>query len=367
MTPIWNSTDLSLALNQEISFEGQIPRTSSANVRNNDFFIAVKDNRDGHDFIKDALKNGASFVLASKIPKDLTPSEEAKIVLVEDTYEALLNLAKYRRNQSKAKFIAITGSSGKTSTKVKMDYVLSYFVKTFASEASFNNHFGVPLTLASVPVDCEYVIAEIGMNQKGEIRPLAQIVKPDIAIITSILPAQIGNFKSLEEIAEEKGQVFQCPLQNSFAIINRADDAIFDILKKSAIRHGVKTILTFGEKGCDSNLLKYELINKKLAAIKINLGGVIYEFKTSFIGKHNAFNIIAIILTACCLDVNIDKVIDLIEKCEPIEGRGKIMEVEKFSKRFEIIDDSYNANPGSVKASLEHLGSIQSGQKVVIF
>jgi UDP-N-acetylmuramoyl-tripeptide--D-alanyl-D-alanine ligase len=160
--------------------------------------------------------------------------------------------------------------------------------------------------------------------------------------------------------------VFQCPLQNSFAIINKADEAIFDILKKSATRHGVKTILTFGEKGCDSNLLKYELINKRLAAIKINLGGVIYEFKTSFIGKHNALNIISIILTACCLDVNIDKVVDLIEKCEPIDGRGKITEVEKFSKKFEIIDDSYNANPGSMKSSLENLGSIQSGQKVVI-
>ena len=363
---IWNQRDLSLALNQDLHFEGAMPRMNSLQIKPGDFFIAMKGNKDGHDYIKDALQRGASFAIASKLPNDLTPSEEEKVVVVEDTYEALMNLAKYRRNQSKAKFIAITGSSGKTSTKTNLENILSYFGKTFANEGNFNNHLGVPLTLASISLDCQYVVTEIGMNQKGEIKPLAQMVKPDIAIVTSILPAHIGNFKSLEEIAQEKGQVFQCPIQNSYAIINREDDAIFDILKKSAISNGVRTVLTFGHTNCNSNLLKYELINKKLAAIKINLGGVIYEFKTAFIGKHNSLNLISIILTACCLDLNIDKVIDLIEKCEAVNGRGKFSEIENFSKHFEIIDDSYNANPGSVKASLEHLSNIQSGQKVAV-
>jgi UDP-N-acetylmuramoyl-tripeptide--D-alanyl-D-alanine ligase len=369
MTPKWNKKDLSLVLNQEINFEANDIQFNSKEVKAGDLFIALKGNTDGHNYIKDALNNGANFAVATYKPDGLSGSDLEKIILVDDTYQTLLDLANFRRKQSTATFIAITGSCGKTSTKHHLANILSNFGNTFASKASFNNHLGVPLTIASIPPDCKYVVTEVGTNNAGEIKPLAQLIKPDIAIITGVLPSHIGNFGSLKEIAHEKGQIFQGLInQSSTAIINKGDNAeIFQILKQSAALSGIKNIITFGDElSSDCALLDYQLINNNSARLKFKIGGMMHECQTHLIGKHNAINLLSIVLVSCCLDLNLEKVMSLIEKCEPIDGRGKVLPINKFDTHFELIDDSYNANPGSVKAALENLASLDSNQKVAI-
>jgi UDP-N-acetylmuramoyl-tripeptide--D-alanyl-D-alanine ligase len=368
MNPIWNANDLSLALNQEINFQANQPRLSSLLVTPNDFFIALQGQKDGHDYIQDALSKSAIFAIARRIPENVTEENIHKIVLVEDPYQALLQLAKYRRNQSKAKFIAITGSCGKTSTKSMLAAILGHFHSVSATYGNFNNHLGLPLTLASIDLQSQYVVTEIGMNNKGEIKPLAQMVRPDIAIVTNVMPAHIGNFIDIAQIAKEKGDIFQGPIDNAYAIIHQNKDTpeLFDILKKTALNNGVKHILTFGQEPGDATLLEYQLINKHLARLKINIGAAIYEIKTKLVGKHNAYNILATILACSCFDLNIEKVISFIENYDLLDGRGKLFTVHNFGKSFEIIDDAYNANPGSIKAALSNFGNITSGQIIAI-
>jgi UDP-N-acetylmuramoyl-tripeptide--D-alanyl-D-alanine ligase len=365
---IWNSKDLSLALNQEVRFEANSPQFNSKSVQPGDFFIALKGNSDGHNYIKDAIDNGAIFGIASNIPTGLSQEYAKKVVLVDDPYHELLNLAKFRRNQSKAKFIAITGSSGKTSTKTYLAKILENFDKTFSTQGNFNNHIGAPLSLASIPLDSKYAVIEIGTNHPGEINPIAQIVKPDISIITNISASHIGNFASLEDIAKEKGEIFQGPIGLSTAIIHKeSDNEIFKILKNSATSLGVKNILTFGEyEKNDARILNYELVSKNVASIKFNLGGMIYQVNTSLTGQHNALNLLAIALTTSCLDLHLERVLDLFEKFEPLDGRGNTHSIKKFGISFEIIDDSYNANPKSMQAALSHFANLKSNQKVAI-
>jgi UDP-N-acetylmuramoyl-tripeptide--D-alanyl-D-alanine ligase len=380
----WTKQDLSAALDQTIDFEGNAPEFNSKNIEAGDFFIALQGKTDGHLYIKDALNDGATFAIATHIPKNLSESEAKKIILVDDTYQALLNLANFRRKQSTAKFIAITGSSGKTSTKEHLAKILSNFAKTFASKNSFNNHIGVPLTLASIPLDSEYVVIEIGMNHGGEIKPLAQLVKPDIAVVTNVLPSHIGNFKSLNEIAEEKGQIFQGLKENFTAIIHQGNDAeIFNILKKAAISNNIKNIFTFGENTKnafgentknafgentknDSAILEYTFLDHTSSLVKFQIGNSTFEYKNSLPGRHNAVNLLAIALVVYSLDLNIEKVIKLFETLQPIGGRGNVLSISKFGVNFTIIDDAYNANPASMKASLENLANIKSKHKVAV-
>jgi UDP-N-acetylmuramoyl-tripeptide--D-alanyl-D-alanine ligase len=364
----WTKQDLSAALDQTIDFEGNAPEFNSKNIEAGDFFIALKGKTDGHLYIKDALNDGASFAIATHIPKNLSESEAKKIILVDDTYQALLSLANFRRKQSIAKFIAITGSSGKTSTKEHLAKILSNFAKTFTSKNSFNNHIGVPLTLASIPLDSEYVVIEIGMNHGGEIKPLAQLVKPDIAVVTNVLPSHIGNFKSLNEIAEEKGQIFKGLKENFTAIIHKGNDAeIFNILKKSAISNNIKNIFTFGaDTKNDSAILEYTFLDQTSSLVKFQIGNSTFEYKNNLPGRHNAVNLLAIALVVYSLDLNIEKVIKLFETLQPIGGRGNLLSISKFGVDFTIIDDAYNANPASMKASLENLANIKSKHKVAV-
>ena len=370
MKTIWTKQDFSFALNQEVNFAAQNPRFNSLDINPGDFFIALPGNNlNGHHYIADALNRGAVFVIASKIPDGLTAEMRQKIVLVSDTNQALLDLANYRRRQSNAKFIAITGSSGKTITKTVTAYLLSNFGKTFASYGNFNNHLGVPITLASIPQDCEYAVVEIGMNNPGEIKPLTDLVKPDISIITNVLPAHIGNFKSILEIAQEKAQIFRPSVNKSCAIFYKSDnDDLNDILLKSAQSALVNTILTFGEinSNSDATLVSYNLLDDENAKVAANIGGMLYEFNTKLIGRHNALNLLSVILASYYLDLNLGRVTRLIEKCQPLEGRGKVLAIDKFGKRFSVIDDSYNANPASVQASLKHLANLNSVSKIVI-
>ena len=177
----------------------------SRTIQKNDLFIALKAKRDGNDFIVSAIENGAKAAIINKIPKDLP--KNFPFILVNNSVEALHSIAKYSRKKYKGRVIAITGSVGKTSTKDILTKMLSTFGVTHSSQKSFNNHLGVPLTLANIPKNADYVICEIGMNSKGEIEPLSKLVAPDVAVITNISAAHLASFKNLREIAYEKASI----------------------------------------------------------------------------------------------------------------------------------------------------------------
>lgn len=367
MKYIWSKEDLSLALNQDIELNGAIVRSNSKEIQAGDIFIALKGGKtDGHNYIEHALNQGANFAIVSHIPSKFKRTE--KLIIVEDTYQALLSLAQFRRRQSKAKFISITGSCGKTSTKFYLTQILSKFAKAVCSQASFNNYLGVPLTLVSLPLDAEYVVMEIGTNHLDEIKPLAQMVKADIAIITNVLYAHIGNFSSFHELVYEKAQIFQGTLPNAIGIINKSlDDKALDIVKKEAALNGIQKSLYFGEETeTDASVLDYKLLNNSLSQVKIQVGNMILNYTTGVVGKHNAVNFLAIILACMHLELDLDEVLKSFKDLKNIDGRGKLLSITKFDKSFKIIDDAFNANPGSTSAALENFAHFQSEQKVVV-
>ena len=218
---IWTTKELGKALLLNIAGNREFGKVqfNSKDVEQGDIFIALKGVRDGHEFVLDALDRGASVAIVSK---KISNVDQAKLIMVEDTYEALMDLAEFKRRNSKAKFIAITGSVGKTSTKEATKIMLSAYGKTHASHGTFNNYLGVPLCLASMPNDTEYAVIEMGMSAKGELSELSKLAIPDVALITAVSEGHIGSFNSVEEIADAKCEIFEgMDINDGIAIVNR--------------------------------------------------------------------------------------------------------------------------------------------------
>ena len=219
------------------------------------FFAIAGDNRDGHAFVEGALKAGAGVAVVAASKRDTLP-KNAPLIVVEDVLEGLRDLARAARARLNGKVIAVTGSVGKTSTKEALRLVLDREGKTHASAASYNNHWGVPLSLARCPGDARFAVFELGMNHAGEIAPLSQLVRPDIAIITTVAPVHLEYFKSVDEIADAKAEIFEGLVPDGTAILNR-DIPQFERMSDRAQEAGVGRIVSFGEsEGADARLIK---------------------------------------------------------------------------------------------------------------
>ena len=240
---LWNKESLSAALNIKTNIQYSANRIefNSANVQPGDLFIAIKGTRDGHLFVQNALNRGASSAIVEYHPEGCDTS---RLVVVESCLDALNNLAEYNRSRLKAKIIAITGSVGKTSTKEAFSLALEGFGKIFSGRGNFNNHLGLPINIASIPLDTNYVILELGMNHAGEIRYLSRMLKPDVAIITKIAPAHLAFFNAVKDIALAKSEIFEGLSENGLAIFNK-DDEYFDVMYKEALKY-TNNIKTFG-------------------------------------------------------------------------------------------------------------------------
>jgi len=362
---IWSKEDLSLALNQDIEFSTGPVRFNSNQVEPGDLFIALKGQKDGHIYLGHALEKKSGIAIIDHIPSGIQKND--RMVVVKDTYQALMALAQFRRKQSKAKFISITGSCGKTSTKFYLSQVLSKFTKTSYSPASFNNYLGILITLASVPLDCEYVIVEVGTNNYGEISSLAQMIKAHVVVILNVLNAHIGNFESFYDLVYEKAQIFKYILPNAVGIVNKMlEHNALEIIKKEAALNGISELLYFGESQSNAAILDYTLLKQDLAEVKIQLGDMVLYYKTSVTGQHNARNFLAIILVCMSLELDLEKVLLGLKDLKLMDGRGKISSIKKFNKSFKIIDDAYNSNTGSVEEDLENLFQMQHSQKVIV-
>ena len=322
-----------------------------------DLFVALEgDNRDGHLFVQNAFERGAAAALVHRHVADAGGPQ----LEVKNTLEALRDLARVARKRSAAKTVAVTGSVGKTGTKEALRLAFSALGATHASAESYNNHWGVPLSLARMPVDTVCGIFEIGMNHVGEIAPLAELVKPNAAIITTVEPVHLAHFSSVEAIAEEKGDVFAWLAVGGTAIINR-DNAYFPLLRAKAERFAAARVLGFGaHQESDARLLTCTPTENgsKITAI---VGGHPVAYEIGVPGVHIATNTLSVLAAVLALGGDVDKAAQALSKLTPPKGRGARFELQVAGGTVLLIDDSYNANPASMRAAISVLGVTPAG------
>ncbi len=332
----------------------------SRTVGRDEIFIAIKgDNFDGHAFVGKALEMGAGAAIVSD-NFDLSALSEGqpdKCIIVADPLEAMNELGRAARNRCRGKVIAITGSVGKTGSKEMLRLALSPSGKVHASEKSFNNHWGVPLSLALMPSDCDYDVAEIGMNHPGEIIPLTAMVRPDIAIVTTVEPVHLGFFKDVEEIAHAKAEIFSGLEKGGTAILNR-DNPFFGLLETAAKKAGAN-IVSFGLHPSSDIWLKNIQVESDGFWIITRFFGKDFAYKIGIPGKHNAMNSLAVLAACEVAGADLYQAAKALEKLDAPVGRGQRSKVRHGEDgHFLLIDESYNANPASMRAALDTVGQV---------
>ncbi|MBL9050581.1 MAG: UDP-N-acetylmuramoyl-tripeptide--D-alanyl-D-alanine ligase [Tabrizicola sp.] len=339
-----------------------------------DLFVALKDVRDGHDFVAAALAKGAAAALVSHVPEGV--AEDAPLLVVPDVLKALEGLGAFARARTKARVVGITGSAGKTSTKEMLRAILSGQGKTHAAEASYNNHWGVPLTLARMPADADFAVIEIGMNHPGEIAPLARLAKLDVAMVTTVAPAHLEAFESVEGIAHEKASIFEGLVPGGTAVFT-ADVEWTPLLRAKALSVGAAPV-SFGQaKAADWHLIEAR-INDEATVCRATRAGEPLLFKIATPGRHFALNALGALAVAEALGADPMIAAHDIGRWAPPAGRGQreriVLDIveETF---FDLIDDAFNANPASMAASLDVLiaakptdgiGRVGGGRRIAV-
>ena len=326
----------------------------SREVKKNNLFLAIKGkNNDGNKFIEKAIKKGSSLIISSKINKKY----KNKILKVDNEIAFLNKFASLKRDNSNAKIIAITGSAGKTSVKNLLKDLLKIFGSTYASPRSFNNHFGVPVSLSNLNIEHKYGVFEVGMSKTGEINRLSKMIKPNIGMITNIGEAHIENFKNIKGIAKAKSEILNNIKMNGSIILNR-DDKFFDYFNKKAKLKKIK-IISFGMTK-KANI--YPLKIKKLGDFKQIIIKIYGETIKLEIKNINIYNILSSLAVLKELNLDINKVIQAYKNFKPSDGRGKVHNIKRYKKNFVLIDESYNANPLSVKNAINNFSSIKKNK-----
>ena len=339
----------------------------SRTVTAGDLFIALAgDTFDGHDFVVHALRRGAAGALVSRKPGGLPA--DAPLILVPETLAALTALGRAGRDRSKARVIAVTGSVGKTGTKEAIRRSLERQGRTVASAASLNNHWGVPLSLARMPTDTAYGVFEIGMNHPGEIAVLTRLVRPDIAVITTISPAHLGFFASVDEIADAKAEIFQGMPHTGVAVLNR-DNPHFERLAAAARACGVSRILAFGEHAQASVRIIHSHLYSTASAVTAMVVDEIVDYCLSIPGRHWVINSLAVMAAVRAADADVSIAAAVMGSLEALDGRGRRHRIAVTGGEADLVDESYNANPDSMRAALAVLGAIvprSGGRRIAV-
>ncbi len=332
-------------------------------------FFAIKGDRvDGHDYAGVAVANGAALIVVAEGKLPAMGRITVPMIVVEDVLEALGKLAVAARKRSRAQIVAVTGSVGKTTTKEMLRHALAPSGKVHAAVASFNNHWGVPLTLARMPIDTYFGVFEIGMNHPGEIRPLVALVRPHVAVVTTIAAAHLGYFRDLDEIAQAKAEIFEGVLPGGSALINR-DIPQYDLLDKAAQAAGVENVVTFGQHAkADYRLADFEG-NAEGSVIWATLAGDTTEVRIGAPGRHIAENAMAALGVVSLFGANLDAAKQALADLKPVKGRGERHTLGIGEGRLTLIDESYNANPASMRAAIALLATHQpelSGRRIAV-
>jgi UDP-N-acetylmuramoyl-tripeptide--D-alanyl-D-alanine ligase len=319
-------------------------------------FVALKDQRDGHEFVGKAFAAGASAALVSD-GYEAAPGD-GPLIRVADTLRGLEAIGRASRGRlaDGARVIAVTGSAGKTGTKEMLRACLAREGATHAADKSFNNHWGVPLTLARMPAGTRFGVFEIGMNHAGEITPLVKMVRPHIAIVTTVEPVHLASFPSVEAIAEAKAEIFSGLEPGGTAIINR-DNAYFEILRRAAEAAGAR-IVSFGQDPrADLRPTSLEL-SAEGTAIGIEVAGRSICYRVAVPGLHIARNALAVAAAVEAAGADIAHALEALSGLPPPPGRGARTLLGASNGPMLLIDESYNANPASMRAALAVIGTI---------
>jgi UDP-N-acetylmuramoyl-tripeptide--D-alanyl-D-alanine ligase len=362
--PLWTVETMAAAMHAARA--GSLPHSISGisidtrTIAAGEAFFAIKgENRDGHDFVDAARKAGAGLAVVAAHRQDRFAAA-APLLVVSDVLEGLRELARAARARSQAKIVAVTGSVGKTGTKEALRLALGGEGETHTSAASYNNHWGVPLSLARCPASARFAVFELGMNHAGEIEPLARLVRPQVAIITAIEPVHLEFFDSLEAIADAKAEIFLGLERGGVAVINR-DNAQFARLERNAQRAGVGRIVSFGEHvGADARIIACSL-HSDSSDVEARILGAELRYRLAAPGRHLVLNSLAVLAAVALIGGDVRVAALALAELRPARGRGARITLAVPGGAILLIDESYNANPASMRAALALLGQAELG------
>ena len=374
-SPLWTSEDAARATGGKstASWEAWGVSIDTRTLVPGDLFVALQAVRDGHDFVAQALEQGAAAALVSRVPEGVSP--DAPLLIVPDVLAGLEALGIAARARTSARVVGVTGSVGKTSTKEMLSVILAAQGKTHAAEASYNNHWGVPLTLARMPADCAFAVIEIGMNHPGEISPLARIAQPHVVMVTTVAAAHLEAFSDISGIAREKATIIDGLVPGGVAVLN-ADIPTADILTDYAALKNARPVM-FGANSVDWQLRDVRL-TEHATVLSLCHGDSEYLAKLSVPGRHFAMNAVGALAVAEALGADAAQACHDLAGWLPPAGRGTrealVLDAVR-GETLDLIDDAFNANPTSMASALEVLaaarpvddvGRIVKGRRIAI-
>ncbi len=349
MTALWSAADLARAIGGRLAvpFAAYGVSIDTRSLAPGDLFVALEgDNRDGHDFVAGALAKGAAGALVHRPVTDL--AADAPLLMVSDTLAGLHQLGSFARARFGGKLVAVTGSVGKTTTKEMLRTILSARGATHAAEASYNNHWGVPLTLARLPTTTRFGVVEIGMNHAGEIAPLARLARPHVALITTIGRAHVGHLGGIEAIADEKVSIAR-GLEPGGTLLLPADSPLLDRMRRAA---GDARVITFGAgEQADARLLDLAC-DAEGSDVTARIVGIDVRFRLAAPGGHMAMNAVAALAGAAMLGADVAAGADALQGFTAVAGRGARRPIAVRGGQALLLDESYNASSASVRAAL---------------
>lgn len=368
--PLWTKDDVIAATggtSEGATWTASGVSIDSRTLEPGDLFVAIiGENSDGHIYAEGALKKGAAAALVSA--PDAAMRGAGPLVVVDDTLAALNALGRAARQRTQAKVVAVTGSVGKTGTKEALRLILSEQGATHASAASYNNMWGVPLSLARMPADTRFGIFEVGMNHPGEITPLSQLVEPFAALITTVEAVHMAFFDSVEQIADAKGEIFDGLQKGGVAILNR-DNPHFGRLLAKAKTSGAGRIISFGEHAQADARLDKVALKEDCSCVSATICGQPVTYKLAVPGRHIVMNSLAMLAVVHALDADLAMAALAMANLKAPKGRGERHRVETPLGAFTVIDESYNANPASMRAALAALGQAKpegEGRRIAV-
>lgn len=371
MTDLWTGPDLVTAFGldpQEVCVPPAVSGISidSRTLKPGDLFVALDGpHQDGHAYLDAAFAAGAAAALVARVPDTL---KDRPLIRVADTLIGLESLGRAARTRTDARIVAVTGSVGKTTTKEMLARVFEHYGPTHASAASYNNHWGVPLTLARMPSATAYGVFELGMNHAGEIAALTRQVRPHVAIITTIAPAHLAHFGTLQAIADAKAEIFQGLVPGGTGILNR-DHPLCDYLHAAARAAEVERILTVGaDPRADIRLI--DLATDSLGSdVTVSLRGIPLAYRLAQPGRHLVDNSLCVIAALAALGLDPAAALPALATLPGLAGRGAQSEIAVKTGTARLIDESYNANPASMRAAIAVLGQTRpmgTGRRIAI-
>lgn len=370
MTTLWTDEDAGGAVSGQVTgpFAATGVSIDTRSLQKGDLFIALRgENRDGHTFVEAAAEAGAAAAIVESTWPGVAQSS-IPLIVVEDAYNALFALAVAARARSSAKIAAVTGSVGKTGAKEGLALALSAFGSVHRSEGNFNNHYGAPLSLARLPKEADFAVFELGMDHAGEIEPLSQLIRPHVALITTVSAVHIEFFESTLGIADAKAEIFAGLEPGGTAVLPR-DNALYHHLRLRADEAKVPSQITFGRHADANFQVRSTTASETGQHVRVLHGSELYAYRLSAIGEHRATASAAVLACVSALGQNVTEAALKLIELMPGRGRGAILSGHSENGPVTVIDESYNASPIAVKAAILVLSEMKTqgeGRRILV-